>query len=279
MFPTRSTTDSAKRMATSCQRGPRPDPDPTDRSAYPDPVPTPVVFIAPGLWRIPTMPYDIVNTYALVEDDGSVTLVDAGTPFAGQRIHDGLLAIGKHPHDVRALVLTHGHYDHAGSARRISQGTGARVLVHEDDAPFVRIGRPPSPDRRYMSTLLFGIPVTRPFPAVEVSEEFADGDLLPFGGGLRVIHTPGHTPGHVSLLHEASSTLITGDTIMNVAGLRGIPPYVAHDFPLYRRTRHALAELDYTIAAFTHGPELTDRAREQIRGWLRRHPNLAGGGQ
>jgi glyoxylase-like metal-dependent hydrolase (beta-lactamase superfamily II) len=235
-------------------------------------VASPAVFLAPGLWRIPTLPLDIVNTFAIVDEDGSVTLVDAGIPMAGRRIHEGLVAIGRHSRDVRRIILTHSHYDHAGSAGQIAQGTGARVIVHAEDAPFARAGKPPEPDGRFVATRLFGIAVTQPFPAVEVSDEVKDGDVLPIGGGLRVVHTPGHTPGHVSLLHEESRTLITGDTIMNVAGLRGLPAYVCHDYPLYQRTRHLLGELDYDVAAFTHGPEMRVKARERIRDWLRRRP-------
>jgi glyoxylase-like metal-dependent hydrolase (beta-lactamase superfamily II) len=224
------------------------------------------------------MPFDVINSFAIVDPDGSVTLVDAGTPLAATRIHDGLRAIGKHPRDVRRLLLTHSHFDHAGSAARIARGTEAAVVVHADDAPFVRSGHPPAPDGRYVVTRLFGLAVTQAFPGVEVRQEVHDGEVLPIGGGTRVVHTPGHTPGHISLLHEESRTLITGDTIMNVAGLRGLPAYVCHDYPVYLRTRHLLAELDYDVAAFTHGPEMRIRARERIRDWLRRRP-ASGGAQ
>lgn len=239
-------------------------------------VSSPAVFIAPGLWRIPTTPFDVVNTYAVVEDDGSVTLIDAGTPFASRRIHEGLLAIDKHPRDVRRLVLTHSHYDHAGSAAHIATGTGARVIVHADDAPYTRAGKPPMPDGRFVSTRLLGLAVTQHFPGVEVDDEVKDGDLLQIGGGMTVVHTPGHTPGHVALLHRPTATLITGDTIMNVAGLRGLPAYVCHDFPMYQRTRHVLAELEYDIVAFTHGPEIRKGGREKIRRWLARRPVVEG---
>ncbi len=203
-----------------------------------------------------------------------MTLIDAGTPFASGRLLDGLRAMGKDPGDIRRIVLTHSHYDHAGSAARIAHGTGARVIVHAEDAAYARRGRPPTPDVRYVVTRLFGIPVNQAFPGVEVDEEIKDGDVLPIAGGLRVVHTPGHTPGHVSLLLESSGILITGDTILNVGGLRGLPAYVSHDFPLYQRTRHMLGELDYTMAAFTHGPEMRDRPRERIRAWLRKRPVL-----
>ncbi|MFD0787413.1 MBL fold metallo-hydrolase, partial [Micromonospora azadirachtae] len=108
------------------------------------------------------------------------------------------------------------------------------------------------------------------FPAVDVAAPLADGDVLPVGGGLRVVHTPGHSPGHVSLLHEPTRVLITGDALFNVVGIRWPIKLLCTDFRMTQETAHVLAELEYDVAAFTHGPELTDDARERIRAFLRR---------
>src|SRR6476661_959462 len=101
--------------------------------------------------------------------------------------------------------------------------------------------------------------------------DHADGEVLPIAGGLRVVHTPGHSPGHVSLLHEESRTLITGDAIFNVVGLRWPVKAFCTDFRMTQRTAHRLGELDYDVAAFTHGAELRDRPREAIRRFLGKH--------
>jgi glyoxylase-like metal-dependent hydrolase (beta-lactamase superfamily II) len=106
------------------------------------------------------------------------------------------------------------------------------------------------------------------FPAVIVGEEFQDGDVLPVAGGLRVLHTPGHTPGHVALLHEATGTLVTGDSIWNVRKFSfGVRAFCT-DIKLNQQTAHVLGELDYQVAAFTHGPHVADQAREKVRGFL-----------
>jgi glyoxylase-like metal-dependent hydrolase (beta-lactamase superfamily II) len=76
----------------------------------------------------------------------------------------------------------------------------------------------------------------------------------------------------VSLLHEDSKLLITGDAIFNVLGLRWPIKAFCTDFRLTQRTAHVLGELDYDLAAFTHGTELRDRPREAIRRFLSRHP-------
>ena len=73
-----------------------------------------VVALGPGVWRIPTAG-DFINSFAFVEDDGSVTLVDTGTRFATKAIVRGLAAFGKHPHDVQRIVLTHAHLDHVAA--------------------------------------------------------------------------------------------------------------------------------------------------------------------
>jgi glyoxylase-like metal-dependent hydrolase (beta-lactamase superfamily II) len=109
------------------------------------------------------------------------------------------------------------------------------------------------------------------FEPLTVEREMVDGEVLPIAGGVRVVHTPGHSPGHVSLLHEPSRTLITGDAIFNVAGLRWPIRSFCTDFRMTQQTAHLLGELDYDLAAFTHGTELRSRPREAIRTFLARH--------
>ena len=100
---------------------------------------------------------------------------------------------------------------------------------------------------------------------VAVGEELTDSQVVPFAGGIRVIHTPGHSPGHASYLHEESGTLITGDAIFNVLGRRWPMKMLCSNFAMTKQTAHRLGELEYSTAAFTHGPEITDRPREAIR--------------
>ncbi|NES27237.1 MBL fold metallo-hydrolase [Micromonospora terminaliae] len=231
---------------------------------------TAAVPLAPGVWRIPTVGRAAVNSYAFLDDDGSVTLVDCGMRRAPARIVRGLAAIGKTPADVTRIVLTHAHADHAGGAAELARRTGAPVAAHGADLPYAESGRvPPQGGGNTVGRLLTRLVGGR-FPAVAVARPLADGDLLPVGGGLRVVHTPGHSPGHVSLLHEPTRVLVTGDALFNVAGVRWPVRSFCTDFRMTQRTAHVLGELDYDVAAFTHGPELTDRAREQVRAFLRR---------
>ncbi|MGH3413697.1 MAG: MBL fold metallo-hydrolase [Marmoricola sp.] len=235
---------------------------------------TPAVQLAPNVWRIPTAVKDYVNSFAFVDDDGSVTLVDTGLKKAPARIVAGLAVMGKHPQDVQRILLTHVHPDHAGGAAEMARSTGASVGVHPDDRDSaVRGRRQQQPDQRYLLGRLFArLPQPEhEFEPFTPDEPLADGEVLPVAGGLRVVHTPGHSPGHVSFLHEPSRTLITGDAMFNVDLLRGLrisPRVLCSDFALTRKTVHRLAELDYDVAAFTHGTAITDNPRERIRRYL-----------
>jgi glyoxylase-like metal-dependent hydrolase (beta-lactamase superfamily II) len=113
--------------------------------------------------------------------------------------------------------------------------------------------------------------------AAPVARTMVDGELLE-GSGLRVHHTPGHTPGHCSLLHEDTGTLITGDSIWNMRSRRTWPVLAfCTDAALTERTAATLADLEYTTAAFTHGPEIRATGREAIREFLA-HPRRFGPG-
>ncbi|HET8604367.1 MAG TPA: MBL fold metallo-hydrolase [Marmoricola sp.] len=231
---------------------------------------TPVVQLAANLWRIPTAPASFVNSYVFVEDDGSVTLVDTGVKKAPPRIVAGLAAIGKHPKDVTRILLTHAHPDHAGGAAELARRTGAPVSLHDAEHPWAAAGevlaRPKETSLLGRLMMRVGKPTFEPF---EPGPALHDGEVLPVAGGLRVVHTPGHSPGHVSLLHEPSGVLVTGDAIFNVRGLRFSPKSLCADFRMSTQTAQRLGELDYDVAAFTHGPEIRDNAREQVRGFLR----------
>ena len=226
------------------------------------------VALAPGVFRIPTIGSWGTNSFAFVDDDGSVTLVDTGMKSAPPRIVAGLKAIGKHPSDVQRIVLTHAHTDHAGGAAEMAGKSGAPVAVHEDDAGFVEKGIAPPADTSSLAGRLFARLPGGGFPAVAVAERLTDGQVLDVAGGLRVVATPGHTPGHVSLLHERTATLITGDAIFNVLGVRYSPRPLCTDFRLTRRTAHVLGDLEYEGAAFTHGPEILDGGRTAVRRFL-----------
>src|SRR3954447_23692607 len=233
---------------------------------------SPAVHLAPGVFRIPTVGKNLINSFALLEDDGSVTLVDTGLEKARARSVASLDSLGRHPRDVTRILLTHVHPDHAGGAAELARRTGAPVLIHGDDHGGARSGRiTGANDPATRIGRLFARAGGAKIEAFEPGPALTHGELLPVSGGLRVVHTPGHSPGHISLLVESTRTLITGDALFNWRFLRGArvsPAFLCSDFAMTKRTAHRLGDLEYDVAAFTHGPEIRDRARETVRGLL-----------
>jgi len=191
-----------------------------------------------------------------------------GISRSGPKVMAALASIGSGPSDVTRLMFTHAHPDHAGGAAYVAQQTGKELGIHEDDADFAREGVSPPRDQSFLLGRLLSRGKNG-FPPVSVGETFTDGQVIPFAGGIQLVHTPGHSPGHVSLLHQDSGVLITGDAIFNVRGLRWPITSFCTDFRMTKQTAVRLAELEYTTAAFTHGPELRDHPREHIRRFLK----------
>ncbi len=231
------------------------------------------VQLADGVWRLPTAPAALVNCFLIADDDGTLTLVDAGLKGAERKVIAALAELGRRPEDVRRLVLTHAHADHAGGLAGVRRATGGRVLVHDRDAAHVREGRVPQRDPGTLGGRLLNRLPGGGFERVDVDETFADGTLLDVAGGLRVVHTPGHSPGHVSLLAERTGVLLTGDAVFNVRGLRYSPKSFCTDVRLSRESAARLGELDFGVAAFTHGAEVTRDARAALRAFLGGRPS------
>jgi glyoxylase-like metal-dependent hydrolase (beta-lactamase superfamily II) len=188
--------------------------------------------ILPGVYGLGD---DFVNWY-VVDDGGRLTAIDAGIPGYAKTLKADLRSIGRAPSDVAALVLTHSDADHTGIAPQL-QEAGARVLIHSADEATLRKPGPKTGDAsprhqfkylrhptalRLMAHLVRG-GAGRP-PKVEGAETFEDGATLDVPGGPRVVHTPGHTPGHSVLLFETHGALFAGDSLCTwnpITGKRG----------------------------------------------------------
>lgn len=230
--------------------------------------------LAKDLWRVPTAPFDLVNTYLVRGEDGSITVVDTGIRNAPPRILAALRELGHDATDVTTIVLTHAHSDHAGGAARLAEATGTGITAHPGDAGFVESGTLPPLDPAFP----LGRIVRRLNPAPQaapIAATMRDGELLE-GSHLRVHHTPGHSPGHCSLLHEPSETLITGDSIWNAYARRTWPVLMFCTNAVQNElTAATLADLDYRNAAFTHGPPIMGTGRDAVRLFLA-HPRRLG---
>jgi glyoxylase-like metal-dependent hydrolase (beta-lactamase superfamily II) len=181
--------------------------------------------IADGVYRLGT---EWVGWYLIVDE--AVTVVDCGFPGYHDQLPDALAELGRSLDSVAAVVLTHYHSDHVGSAERIRAETNATVYVPAGDADGIRSGKVPLPGGlatsvwrprmiRYMAhaTRNGGAKV---HPVAEFTT-YQDGETLPVAGGLRAVHTPGHTAGHCSLLAERAGVLFAGDALATVSFLTG----------------------------------------------------------
>lgn len=222
------------------------------------------VQLAPDVYRIPTAPSGAINSVAIRDDDGRIALVDCGLRRGPRHIARALAELSSDPSEIAWIVVTHAHPDHVGGLAGLAARTGARVAAHEREAPYLRMGRTPARDGSHAGSRAVSM-VTRRFAPTEVGQEMADGDVLPVAGGIRVVHTPGHTPGHISLLHERSGVLIVGDALMNFRAVRFAPPMLCTDARLTRQTAGALADLPVEVAAFAHGQEIRHRAAQRLQ--------------
>lgn len=230
------------------------------------------VQIGAGVWRIPTAPADLVNSFLFAGADGSLVLLDAGTRTAPRTVLAALDGLGKRREDLTHLLLSHAHNDHAGGAKAVVEATGSAVWAHEREAVYLREGRMPRPDTATRAGRLLARAPGTGFAPVDVADTFTDGAVLPVGGGLTVVHTPGHTPGHCSFLHEASGVLVTGDALFNVRGLRYSLSWSCTDVRLSRASAARLGELDFAVAGFTHGAHVATGAQAAVRAFLAGRP-------
>jgi glyoxylase-like metal-dependent hydrolase (beta-lactamase superfamily II) len=226
------------------------------------------------------------TNWYLVEDGagGGLTVVDTGLPRSWDSLQSALSELGRSAGDIEAVVLTHGHFDHMGFARRAQQELGVPVWAHAAELSVVshpwrydhersRIPyfRHPQFVKIFTEMTAMGALWVKGSDSVRA---YASDDRLDLPGRPQVVFTPGHTHGHCSLLFADRGAVIAGDAFVM------LDPYTGRDGPCVvagaatadseaaLSSLDALAGLDATTTLTGHGPpwkgslgEAVERAR------------------
>jgi glyoxylase-like metal-dependent hydrolase (beta-lactamase superfamily II) len=212
--------------------------------------------------------------------DNEVVLVDTGSRGSLGMISAGLEAVGLSLDNVGKVVVTHHHPDHTGGLSELVQGRDIKVAAHGTEAAMIA-GTETTPNP--MQSRLLAM-VSRPFvkrligAPVPVDYHLSDGDLIPFGNDIRVVHLPGHTAGSIALHLPSKKIIIVGDALQYKFGWRLSPPApgVTQQPEEAIRSLTKLLTLDFDTICFSHFPPKRNGAQAALQQLVKRH---SGGGQ
>lgn len=208
------------------------------------------------------------NITVIFEDE--LTLIDTGFRGSSVQIVEFIHSLGRSEKEISLIIITHGHFDHVGGLPELKSLTRAKVAAHKAeitdiDSPlhYPRVTRPLVRIKAF-SALRSAFTVE----PTEVDIELEDGEMLKPLSGLKVIHTPGHTPGSISLFSPQYKLLIVGDALNK---RHWLPPRSAStDSAQALESIRKMAQLNFDILCFGHGRPLAGDIRNKMLAWLDR---------
>lgn len=236
-------------------------------------------IVAPGVWRLKDI---FVNVYVIQNREGTDwVLVDTGLKSTAAKIKSLVAELFGSGSAPKAIIMTHAHFDHRGSLLELAEEWGVPVYCHHKEWPYLtgKASYPP-PDPSVggggMALLSFMYP-KGPINAEEYLRELPADGSVPELEDWRWIHTPGHTPGHISLFREKDGVLIAGDafvttmqeSLLAVATQKkyvcGPPKYFTPDWGSAALSVRELADLEPNVIATGHGHAMYgEEARKEL---------------
>lgn len=198
----------------------------------------------------------------LVEHRGVLTLVDTGTRKDASRIQRALKQLGRKPEDVKQILLTHSHGDHAGGASGMRELCGAPVSASAVDSEVIAGREPYVMAPAALGRALYSNRL-KDYPRFEVDHKL-DGRTV-VEGGLEMIPAPGHTPGHMAVWAPDLQALFVGDSVWNLPRVKHSWKAFTWNRDLNRESVRKLADLPSQSLWFGHGFTVERDGRRRLR--------------
>jgi glyoxylase-like metal-dependent hydrolase (beta-lactamase superfamily II) len=208
-----------------------------------------------------------LNLTLILDEQNGNTLVDAGLPGQAEAIGAALTEVGIGVRDLKRIIFTHQDLDHVGSGAALVRQSAATVFAHPADAAHIDGSlRPLKPSPEMLERRPQMREVLERLEPVGVDEHLEDGDCLDLAGGTRVIFTPGHTPGHLSLYLERPRVLVAGDAVTAEGGhLNGPNPSMTLDMRPAMQSLRRLVDLEIDTIVCYHGGVVSEDANGQLQ--------------
>jgi glyoxylase-like metal-dependent hydrolase (beta-lactamase superfamily II) len=202
------------------------------------------------------------NIYVVISGE-KLIIVDTGMPKSAWKIVDYVHRIGQQSSNVSKILLTHCHMDHVGGACELKELTNAKVAIHQEDVDFVSGKRTLLRPKGITESLFKAASHFVKFTPVQPDIILKENDEV---NGLTVIHTPGHTPGSISLLDRERRLLFVGDTLRFSQGkLSGPPEGFTLNMEQAMQSIKKISELDFDVMLSGHGEPLRSNASDRVR--------------
>lgn len=217
--------------------------------------------IAAGVYRVDAIRFPNAINVLLLENDDGWTLVDTGAEGEAARIREALTALGSGPEDLKRIFLTHHHGDHIGGLEGLTEwAPHAELGATEYEALVISGKLPQAPPTNPILRRL----AASDDPAFPVGKILREGDVV---SGFRIIATPGHSLGHVSLLRDADGLLFTADAFgcLPRKVRVGVRKTLCTDPPMARRSAQKLLGERFATVMMAHGPVLRSDARTKLQ--------------